>query len=122
VLFWHKNFNVGEFGLVPWVLWSQEGKARSRENLNLRTRELGFMVLQWQGHKVKTLRGGGSLVGSTFPSIPHPYYIPFLVISDLAFGCSLNNPGVLCRGRGVGFCCKEFLLGRPNQYVTFSCF
>jgi hypothetical protein len=30
------------------------------ENLNLRTGELGFVVLQRQGHKVKTLRGGGS--------------------------------------------------------------
>jgi hypothetical protein len=30
------------------------------ENLNLRTRELGFVVLQKEGHKVKTLRGGGS--------------------------------------------------------------
>jgi hypothetical protein len=32
-------------------------KARSWENLNLRTGELGSKVLQWQGPKVKTLRG-----------------------------------------------------------------
>jgi hypothetical protein len=37
-----------------------EARAMSREDLNLETRELGSMVLQWQGPRVKTLRGGGS--------------------------------------------------------------
>jgi hypothetical protein len=37
-----------------------EIRERSRENQNLRTRELGSMVLQWQGPRIKTLRGGGS--------------------------------------------------------------
>jgi hypothetical protein len=37
-----------------------ETRARSWENQNLRTGELGSMVLQWQGPRIKTLRGGGS--------------------------------------------------------------
>jgi hypothetical protein len=32
----------------------------AQKDLNLRTGELGFVVLQKEGHKVKTLRGGGS--------------------------------------------------------------
>ena len=48
------------FRLVPQGIMESRSKARSRENLNIRTRELGFMVLQWQDHEVKTLRGGGS--------------------------------------------------------------
>jgi hypothetical protein len=37
-----------------------KARAKSREDLNSKTRELGSMVLQWQGPRVKTLRGGGS--------------------------------------------------------------
>jgi hypothetical protein len=56
-----------------------------------------------------------------FVGIPHPY-VPLHVLSDFEIGHSLNNPGVLCKGRWVGFCYKDFLLRRLNQYVTSSCF
>jgi hypothetical protein len=46
--------------LVPWGKWSQGVRLMAWENLNLRMGELGFVVLQKEGHKVKTLRGGGS--------------------------------------------------------------
>jgi hypothetical protein len=46
--------------LVPWVNGVKERELKAWKDLNLRTGELGLMVLQWQGHQVKTLRGGGS--------------------------------------------------------------
>jgi hypothetical protein len=54
-----------------------------------------------------------------FIGIPHPYYVPHFVLFDFEIGHSLNNPGVLCRGRSVGFYCKDFLLGRTDLYIIF---
>jgi hypothetical protein len=52
--------------------------------------------------------------------IPHPYYVSLLVLFDFEFGRSLNHPGVLCRGRRVGVCYKDFLLRRMDPYIIFS--
>jgi hypothetical protein len=57
-----------------------------------------------------------------FIGIPHPYYVPYLVLFDFEIGRSLNNPSVLCRGRWVGFNCKDFLLGRTDLYIIFYLF
>jgi hypothetical protein len=45
---------------VPYGIMESKVRARSREDQNLKTRELGSMVLQWQGPRIKTLREGGS--------------------------------------------------------------
>jgi hypothetical protein len=45
-----------------------------------------------------------------FIGIPHPNHISLLVLFDSKIGRSLNNLGVLCRWRWVGFYYKDFLL------------
>jgi hypothetical protein len=45
---------------VPLGIMESKVRARSQKDQNLKTRELGSMVLQWQGPRIKTLREGGS--------------------------------------------------------------